>query len=131
MKTRIVRGKVHCIANKIGSVYQMMESGHMAVTLCQEEFYIENNKAITDRKEVLWETDYMDLRINSCVPGNIHEYITTEPPDLSDELYALYWEGDKVKRDSYGRALYRLFRYEPCELYQMYGDLATGGSIYH
>jgi len=121
MKTKKIYGMVHIVENHNGSIYRLSDSGTMIVTIRQKSVWFEDYEECTDVRETEFETTCMNLRVNTCLPGNIIDYITTEPPDIEDTEYALYWEGDRVKRDYLDRPLYRLFRYAPDTEYKLYG----------
>ena len=122
MKTQKVTGMVHIVENHNGSIYKLSDSGTMIVTVRQKSVWFEDFIECVDIRETEFETTCMNLRVNTCLPGNILEYITTEPPDMSDTEYGLWWEQDRVKRDYLNRPLYRLFRYDPDTKYKLYEE---------
>lgn len=122
MKGLRITGRCHIVPNHLGSIYEMDEDGRIMVCIRQIVTWYENGVQIQDIRELLWETDYMDLRACTCIPGNIEIELSTTSP-TSDPEFGLWWQDDKVMRNDVGQALYRQMRYDMDSKYQLYNEL--------
>jgi len=124
MSKYINRGMVHIIKNEQGTIYQADDEGTIWIQLRQIELHCCNGEMLQIVKTAFWNIDLLDTEIDRFLPGNIYEYISTEPI-TNDPIDYLWWENGEVKKNIDGNTLWRKCTYIPEEQYQAHGELVA------